>query len=54
MNVLHIDASIAGDESESRRLTARVVDRFSEAWPDLTVTGRDLAKHPLLTTCSRT
>jgi FMN-dependent NADH-azoreductase len=50
MNGLHIDSSITEDESVSRRLTARVVDRLSEASPDLTVTCRDLAKRPLLTT----
>ena len=47
MSVRHIDSSITEGESVSRRSTARVVDRLSEASPDLTVTYRDLAKHPL-------
>ena len=33
MNVVHIDSSISRDESASRRLTTRVVDRPSEASP---------------------
>ena len=45
--LLHIDSSVQGDRSVSRRLTARAVDRWRAAHPGGTVTYRDLAAHPL-------
>ncbi len=41
--LLHIDTSIQGDGSASRRLTARAADRWRSAHPDGTVTYRDFA-----------
>lgn len=46
-HLLHIDSSVQGDRSVSRRLTARAVDRWRAAHPGGTVTYRDLAAHPL-------
>lgn len=45
--LLHIDASIQGDRSVSRSLTARAAERWKAAHPDGTVTYRDLAADPL-------
>ncbi|AZG48668.1 FMN-dependent NADH-azoreductase [Gordonia insulae] len=42
-HLLHIDSSIQGDESVSRRLTARAVVKWREAHPGGTVSYRDLA-----------
>ncbi len=42
MNLLHLDASVLGDHSVSRRVSAAIVD------PSLKVTYRDLAADPLL------
>jgi FMN-dependent NADH-azoreductase len=47
MNLLHIDASILGDNSVSRKVSAAVVRRLGEAVPGLTVAYRDLAAAPL-------
>lgn len=47
MKLLHIDSSILGDDSASRRLTAAIVSRFAEEHDDLEVTRRDLASEPL-------
>jgi FMN-dependent NADH-azoreductase len=47
MNRLHVDSSITGDQSVSRQLTARIVERLQTASPDLVTTYRDLAKDPL-------
>jgi FMN-dependent NADH-azoreductase len=47
MNLLHVDASILGSNSVSRKVTAAVVERLREADPALTVTYRDLAAEPL-------
>ena len=47
MKLLHIDSGILGNNSLSRRLTDRLVDRYRAAYPDLEVTYRDLAAHPL-------
>jgi FMN-dependent NADH-azoreductase len=47
MNLLHIDASVLGDHSVSRQVSAAVVARLRAANPDLTVTYRDLAAAPL-------
>jgi FMN-dependent NADH-azoreductase len=47
MNLLHVDASILGDHSVSRRVTAAIVERLRQNDPDLAVTYRDLAAEPL-------
>jgi len=47
MKLLHIDASVLGDNSVSRQLSAAVVARFAEGDPDLQVTYRDLDAHPI-------
>jgi FMN-dependent NADH-azoreductase len=47
MNLLHIDASILGNNSVSRKVSAAVAHRLGEAVPGLTVTYRDLAATPL-------
>ncbi len=47
MKLLHVDSSILGENSVSRRLTAAVVDQWRRQHPDLTVTYRDLAAEPL-------
>jgi FMN-dependent NADH-azoreductase len=47
MNLLHIDASVLGDNSVSRKVSAAVVARLTAADPSLTVTYRDLAARPL-------
>ncbi|MGI5225309.1 FMN-dependent NADH-azoreductase [Actinoallomurus sp. CA-142502] len=46
-HLLHIDSSIKGDQSVSRRLSARAADAWRAAHPDGTVTYRDLGAHPL-------
>ncbi|KWX57188.1 FMN-dependent NADH-azoreductase [Mycobacterium sp. NAZ190054] len=45
--LLHLDSSVQGDVSVSRRLTARAAERWLEAHPGGIVTYRDLAAHPL-------
>src|ERR1700704_4557906 len=45
--LLHIDSSIRGELSVSRRLTARAADRWRAAHPDGTVTYRDLGISPI-------
>lgn len=45
--LLHIDASILGDHSASRVLTADVVGHYKAQTPDLEVTYRDVAAQPL-------
>jgi FMN-dependent NADH-azoreductase len=47
MKLLHIDSSITGDQSVSRRLTSRIVERLRETSPSLAITYRDLVKQPL-------
>jgi FMN-dependent NADH-azoreductase len=46
-HLLHIDSSIQGARSVSRRLTARAADRWRAAHPEGTVTYRDLAEEPV-------
>jgi FMN-dependent NADH-azoreductase len=46
-NLLHIDSSIQGDRSVSRKLTARAADVWRAAHPAGTVTYRDLGSNPL-------
>ncbi|MEE4543312.1 NAD(P)H-dependent oxidoreductase [Streptomyces sp. V4-01] len=45
--LLHIDSSIQGDNSVSRKLTARAAERWLAAHPGGTVTYRDLGREPL-------
>ena len=47
MNLLHIDASILGDNSVSRKVSAAIVGRLAQATPGLDVTYRDLTAAPL-------
>lgn len=47
MNLLHIDASILGETSVSRRLSAAVVEALTRGRPDVTVVRRDLVADPL-------
>jgi FMN-dependent NADH-azoreductase len=46
-HLLHIDSSIQGERSISRRLSARAASRWLAAHPGATVTYRDLGAHPL-------
>lgn len=46
-HLLHIDASIQGDRSISRALSARAAARWRDLDPEGTVTYRDLAADPL-------
>jgi FMN-dependent NADH-azoreductase len=46
-HLLHIDSSIQGDRSVSRKLTARARDAWRAAHPGGTVTYRDLGSNPL-------
>jgi len=46
-HLLHIDSSIQGDRSVSRKLTARARDAWLAAHPGGTVTYRDLGSHPV-------
>jgi FMN-dependent NADH-azoreductase len=47
MKLLHVDASILGANSASRRLSAAAADRLSKATPGLDIVYRDLAAEPL-------
>ena len=47
MKLLRIDASILGDNSVSRRVSAAVVDGFRKADPGIEVIHRDLGAAPL-------
>lgn len=46
MKLLHIDSSIAGDNSVSRKLSADIVSHLTAAHPDTQVRYRDLAADP--------
>ncbi len=46
-HLLHIDSSIQGDASTSRKLSARAAAAWQAAHPGGTVTYRDLGAHPL-------
>ncbi|WP_103340519.1 FMN-dependent NADH-azoreductase [Amycolatopsis sp. CA-126428] len=46
-HLLHIDSSIQGERSVSRRLSARAAAAWRAAHPDGTVAYRDLGAHPL-------
>lgn len=47
MKILHVDASILGDSSVSRQLSAAVVARLRQAHPDAAVTYYDLGAEPI-------
>jgi FMN-dependent NADH-azoreductase len=47
MHLLHIDSSVQGDRSISRRLSARAAERWKAAHPGGSVTYRDLGADPL-------
>ncbi len=47
MNLLHIDASILGETSVSRRLSAAIVEALARGRSDITVIRRDLVADPL-------
>jgi FMN-dependent NADH-azoreductase len=47
MNLLHIDASVLGDHSVSRQVSAAIASRLRAANHDATVVYRDLAAAPL-------
>ena len=47
MNLLHLDSSIQGDASASRKISAAAVDRLRAADPSIKVTYHDLAADPL-------
>src|SRR6185312_548318 len=46
MKLLHIDSSILGSHSKSRRLTAAIVARFKREYPRIEIVYRDLAAAP--------
>lgn len=47
MNVLHIDSSVLGAQSASRKLSSAIVSALIDRHPDLTVVYRDLEAQPL-------
>lgn len=47
MKLLHVDASILGEGSVSRQLSAAIVARFRQSHPDLAVTYCDLGLEPI-------
>lgn len=47
MKLLHIDSSVTGEGSASRRLSAAVVAALTRAMPDLDVVRRDLDAEPI-------
>lgn len=47
MKILHIDSSILGDHSVSRKLTASIVAREKALHPDATVVHHDFGANPL-------
>lgn len=47
MNLLHIDSSILGPNSVSRKLSADIVAKLKAAHPDAVVTYRDLGAAPV-------
>ena len=46
MKLLHIDSSALGEASVSRKLSASIVSAWKSAFPEITVTYRDLAIAP--------
>lgn len=47
MQILHLDASILGDTSASRRLTAAIALAFAQQAPEATIVHRDLTADPI-------
>jgi FMN-dependent NADH-azoreductase len=47
MKLLHLDSSILGGNSASRKLSAAIVDQLAKATPGLDIISRDLALEPL-------
>jgi FMN-dependent NADH-azoreductase len=47
MKLLHVDASILGESSVSRRLSAAIVARLRQAHPEAAVTYYDLGAEPI-------
>ncbi|HWA12679.1 MAG TPA: NAD(P)H-dependent oxidoreductase [Burkholderiales bacterium] len=47
MNVLHLDSSILGEASASRKLTREVIEQLRAGDPELAVVHRDLAAQPI-------
>ena len=47
MKLLHLDSSILGTDSVSRRLSADIVAHFKSSHPDIAVITRDLAADPV-------
>src|SRR6185437_13129310 len=47
MKVLHVDASILGESSVSRQLSATIVERLRQAHPEVTVAHYDLGAEPI-------
>lgn len=47
MNLLHVDSSITGNQSVSRQITASIVAHLKLKAPDLVITYRDIAAHPI-------
>jgi FMN-dependent NADH-azoreductase len=47
MKLLHIDSSILGGNSASRKLSAAMVEQLTQAIPGLDIISRDLALQPL-------
>jgi FMN-dependent NADH-azoreductase len=47
MKLLHIDSSVLGPHSVSRKVSAAIVERLAKATPGLDVTYRDLTAAPL-------
>jgi FMN-dependent NADH-azoreductase len=47
MKVLHVDASILGESSVSRQLSAAIVERLRAAHPEIAVTYYDLGAEPI-------
>lgn len=47
MNLLHIDSSILGDHSVSRQVSAAVVAKLRQQYPQVNVVYRDVASHPV-------
>jgi FMN-dependent NADH-azoreductase len=47
MNLLHIDSSVLGPHSVSRKVSSAIVERLRQATPGLEVVYRDLSSTPL-------
>src|SRR6266436_5038148 len=47
MKLLHLDSSVLGPHSVSRKVSAAIVDRLRQATPGLQIVYRDLSATPL-------